>query len=279
MKNQVLLISCMALFCACDSSKSTDQITNDTQVMAQITATTVLTTNDSFEAPDSLQAGYHQINYTNQTNELHSAHLIKIKEGYTAEQMIQAYADSSKTGGPRPDWMIHRGGVIAANGEGSTTLLIEPGEYTWVCVMGDAAPHFAGYENQPVTVYGEVNENEVLEAATATINMTDTNHQIDQKIKAGEARLDIINTGDKYHLVAISKLNEGATKEEALTWYQTMQGPPPFSGLTATSAIGPSLKARIEMNFEKGTYLLYCMANAEGTYHMMEGAFSTFEVK
>ena len=232
----------------------------------------------SYNAPITLPAGYVTVNFTNKTKEMHSAHLIKLDKGYTEKEMINAYMQTQRTNAPRPDWMVHRGGTIAAPGSSAVTLFLEPGNYAWVCVMGDAEPHLAGYEHQAVKVEGKIDRAIKLKEADVTITMTDDKHELNPNIQAGSRALDVINTGSKYHLAAIAKLNEGATKEDVVNFYTTFQGPPPFVGVTATSAIGSGLTARLDLDFEPGNYVLFCMANAEGTFHLLEGAIREFTV-
>ena len=62
-------------------------------------------------------------------------------------------------------------------------------------------------------------------------------------------------------------------------WFTNYNGPPPARGIIATSAIGPELTARIKVDFDPGEYVLYCMANAEGKFHLLDGAITSFTVE
>ncbi len=211
---------------------------------------------------------------------MHSAHLIKLDKGYTTEQLIKTYADSMRTGGIRPKWMTHRGGVISEPGTSEIELLLKPGDYTWVCVMGDeSSPHFAGHEHKSLNVYGKLDETQNLPQSDLTIKMTDENFELSKPISKGNQSIDIVNSGSKYHLVAISKLNEEAIAEDLTNWFTNYNGPPPARGIIATSAIGPELTARINVDFDSGEYVLYCMANAEGKFHLLDGAITSFTIE
>ncbi|WP_373395853.1 hypothetical protein V8V91_14875 [Algoriphagus halophilus] len=278
MRGTVLVITLLTLLTSCDSGKS-DKSEN-TKINKEIPSLSVLISEDTYVAPDSVAAGYVHLKLSNEASEMHSAHLIKLDKGYNTDQLIQAYADSMKTGGPRPQWMTHRGGVIAEPGTSEIYLLLEPGNYTWVCVMGDeSAPHFAGHEHKAFKVYGEIDQSQKLQAQDLTIEMTDENFELDKSISQGKQSIEIVNSGSKYHLVAISKLNEDAKAEDLIKWYSNYNGPPPARGIIATSAIGPDLTARINVDFEPGDYVLYCMANAEGTFHLLDGAITSFTVE
>ncbi len=211
---------------------------------------------------------------------MHSAHLILLDEGYTSDQLITAYADSSRTRGTRPEWMTHRGGPLGEPGESSLTMQLEPGNYVWVCVMGpETIPHFTGHENQPLIVSGDPNSEVQLDDPDVTIRMTDENHELSVPISAGEQSIEIINTGNNYHLAAIAKLNEGSTAEDYMNWFTQPNGPPPAIGVAATSAIGPGLSARMNLSLDSGNYVLFCFANAGGVPHMFQGAIQTVSVE
>lgn len=248
--------------------------------MANPPSVSVIITDSTYIAPDTLPVGLVTIELTNKASEMHSAHLIKLDDGYTTDQLLSAYADSMRRGSNRPNWMTHIGGVIGENEKSAITLNLESGNYTWVCVMGsDNTPHFAGHEHQEVVVSGEVDPNVVLSDPQVEIDMTDENFIIHHNITAGPNSIQIKNTGTKHHLAAISKLNEGAKKQDVMNWFSNYNGPPPATGIIATSAIGPNLSARLQIDFEPGEYVLFCMANAEGSYHLFDGAITSFSVE
>ena len=277
MTNINLLIPLLIVLTSCQSRKSTESIEQKQKVETQTIA--VVITDETFNAPDSIPAGYIKLSLSNNASGMHSAHLIKLDKGYTTDQMIKTYADSMRTGGSRPSWMTHRGGVISEPGTSEIELLLEPGDYTWVCVLGDeSAPHFAGHEHKSLTVYGTIDASQQLPPPDLIITMTDENFALSKPVSKGNQTIDIVNSGSKYHLVAISKLNEGATAEDVTSWFTNYNGPPPAKGIIATTAIGPALTARINADFDSGEYVLYCMANAEGKFHLLDGAITAFTV-
>ncbi len=276
---KIFLIFILPHFLISCNSKSPDK-EQENKEKRVISNMSVEISDSSFNAPDSVPAGYVNLKLTNSSSGMHSAHLIKLANGYTTEQLIQAYADSMRTGGARPKWMTHRGGVISEPGSSEIQLLLDSGNYTWVCVMGEeSAPHFAGHEHKSLKVYGTFGPTPNLPQADLTINMTDENFELSKPVLKGSQAIDIVNTGSKYHLVAISKLNDGAEAEDVISWFTNYNGPPPAKGIIATSAIGPELTARINVEFESGKYVLYCMANAEGKFHLLDGAITSFTVE
>lgn len=268
----VLLFSC--------TSQSSNDAESESAELRSIPEVTVVITEASYDAPDSLPAGNVSVVMVNNTEGMHSAHLIHLDDGYSEQQLIDAYADASRNRGTRPDWMTHRGGPLGEPGTSRLSMNLEPGNYVWVCVMGpDTIPHFTGNEHQFLTVHPAEVPTEPLTEADNKILMTDENHELVKPLSSGPQSIDIINTGTKYHLTAMAKLNEGATAEEYLVWMQNMQGPPPASGVAATSAIGPGLSARLDLDLEPGEYLLFCFANADGVPHIFQGAIQTISVE
>ncbi|MBC2839721.1 hypothetical protein [Robiginitalea sp. SC105] len=268
----------LTLLTSCNSKKSNKDTEN--KVKRVNSDVTVVITDDSFKAPDSVPAGLLKLKLSNNSSGMHSAHLIKLDKGYTTEQLIKTYSDSIRTGGVRPKWMTHRGGVISEPGSSEIELLLDSGNYAWVCVMGDdSAPHFAGFEHKSFKVYGTLDKSQNLPQSDLTITMTDENFELSSPISKGNQSIEVVNSGSKYHLVAISRLNEDAKAEDVINWYTNYNGPPPARGIIATSAIGPELAARINVDFNSGEYVLFCMANAEGKFHLLDGAITSFTVK
>jgi hypothetical protein len=259
---------------------STDEAEDQPAELNNIPELRVEISSEGYLAPDSIEAGYVRVSLENSTEESHSAHLIRVKDGHSVEELLSIYADSIRTGGERPDWMLHCGGVIATKGQSEVILDLEAGRYAWVCVMGpDSLPHFTGHENQELVVTESKKPKLTLEAPDVVIRMTDQGHQLSKTPQVGKQVIDVLNVGDAYHLVAISRLSDGSTESDVVSWFKSFDGPPPAEGVIATSAIGPDLQARLEVDFEKGEYVLFCMANAEGYFHLFDGAISSFTVE
>lgn len=96
-----------------------------------------------FEGPTEVPAGVTTIQLMNQGPELHHATLVKLEEGRTGTDYIQAL----KPGAPPPTWAQTIGGPNApAPGEtANATQTLTPGNYAFVCFIPspDGIPHFA----------------------------------------------------------------------------------------------------------------------------------------
>lgn len=271
-----ILAGALLISCKKTTSGQPETISTNTEIPQVL----VTTTEKTFKAPDTLYSGYLDISFNNETDELHAAHLIRLDSGYTSTQLIAAYSEALRSGRERPSWMTHRGGVMGERGNHSIRLFLKPGNYTWVCVMGnDEAPHFAGHEQQPVVVLPSGKDQISLPPAAVNIAMTDSTHIINNPFHSGLQTVEITNSGSKYHLAALAKLQEGANESDLITWYGNYEGPPPAKGIYASSAIGPGLSARFDLELTPGRYVLYCMANAEGHFHLLNGAITTFVVE
>jgi hypothetical protein len=119
---------------ACNESAKSDSPKMD-QVSSALPIVTVTMSDAGFVAPDTISAGLTTIRLVNQTDDSHMAHLIKIDDGHSVDELLEAYAEAARTRGPRPTWMTRFGGPatdphsISAN----VTQLLEPGSYAWVC--------------------------------------------------------------------------------------------------------------------------------------------------
>lgn len=100
----------------------------------------------AFVGLTTLTPGEHTVAVTNDGPQPHEATLVKLNEGTTAEQVVQAFTSSEPPSGP-PPW-TSAGGIAAIATDTSATMEIdvEPGEYAFICFVPDPAsgrPHAA----------------------------------------------------------------------------------------------------------------------------------------
>ena len=229
---------------------------------------------NSFEAPEELPAGYVTVRFTNDTDALHSAHLIRLDGGHSVGDLVAIYGEAVQTGTPRPSWIAHHGGVIAEPGTGEATVFLEPGNYAWVCVMGEDSgdgPHFMAHEVQALSVAGPTRGSVDSVSPDAIIRMTDSGEELSVSLRPGPQTLEITNSGSTTHLLAISRLGPSSTVEDVAAWFQDPAGPPPAIGVAATTVLDPGLSAWLNVDLAPGRYVLFCMANADGPPHVFRG--------
>jgi plastocyanin len=93
-----------------------------------------------------LTAGQHTVAVTNKGPQPHEATLVKLNEGTTVEQVVQAFTSTEPSGGP-PPW-TSAGGIagIAAGSSATMDVEVGAGDYAFICFVPDPAsgkPHAA----------------------------------------------------------------------------------------------------------------------------------------
>ena len=101
----------------------------------------------SFEGPATVKAGKTSIELTNNGKEPHEANLIKLNEGVTLQQAMQAVAAAEAAPGGPPPPITPAGGAQGILPGQKTQVIADltKGEYAFVCFIPDATntPHIA----------------------------------------------------------------------------------------------------------------------------------------
>ena len=100
----------------------------------------------AFVGLTTLTPGKHTVTVTNDGPQPHEATLVKLNEGVTVEQVVQAFASTEAPSGP-PPW-TGAGGIagVAAGTTAAMDISVEAGEYAFICFIPDPAsgrPHAA----------------------------------------------------------------------------------------------------------------------------------------
>jgi plastocyanin len=100
----------------------------------------------AFVGVTTLTPGQHTLTVTNKGPQVHEATVVKLSEGFTVDQLRQAFTSTEPASGPPP--FTGAGGVagISAGSTVSMDLDLQPGNYAYVCFVPDAAtgaPHAA----------------------------------------------------------------------------------------------------------------------------------------
>jgi plastocyanin len=100
----------------------------------------------AFAGPTTLTPGQHAVTVTNDGPQPHEATLVKLNEGVTVEQVVQAFTSTEPSSGP-PPWTSAGGTAgIASGTTASMDIDVEAGEYAFICFVPDpasGAPHAA----------------------------------------------------------------------------------------------------------------------------------------
>jgi hypothetical protein len=238
------------------------------------------------EAPQSVEAGLVDIEFTNSGRLEHEAQLIKIEGNRTTEQALAAF-EGVLRGRAAPAWFRARGGVgTTAPGETATiTQRLEPGSYVFIDSGEppgrDVEPHFKQGAVSELTVTGEASEADLPESdatiAAAEYTFTPTG------LKAGTNKIRFQNNGAEWHHLIMARMTPGSTIDDVKTFFRTEEGRPPIEeGNAEETAVidGRGEEQLTEVELESGSYALLCFIpdRAGGPPHVAKGMITEAKV-
>jgi len=239
----------------------------------------------AYEAPDTVYAGVTTIRLENATGTTHMAHLVKLDDGHSVSELVEAYGEAVRARGPRPAWMTRYGGPMADphTTSASVTQHLEPGLYAWVCGMDlpDGTIHFTVGEAQPLVVLpgdGRIS-GAPTPLADNILRLVDYAFALEEPLRSGLQTLRVESVGSEPHEVGVARLAPEATLSDLEAWFDNPQGPPPASVVGAVTALAPSLTAYLELDLTPGSYVLLCFVSApDGRPHIAHGMIQQVEV-
>src|SRR5690606_20994680 len=180
-----------------------------------------------FRAPSTTPAGLTTIRLVNQGPDLHHVQLIRLDEGHTMRELL----DAVSAGGQVPEWAREVGGpnTPAPGEQTETTLDLRPGDYAMVCVIPapDGVPHFMKGMVVPLTVTPAADGVAAPEpAADVRMTLTDYAFEFDE-IAAGKRVIRVENRAAQAHEVLLVQLALERTLEQLVSWLAKPSGPPP----------------------------------------------------
>lgn len=192
---------------------------------ATINDVTIIAAEYSFEAPESLPAGWTRVTLENQGELPHDFILFKVEEGRTMEDVMAVLAAE----GP-PEWAEFFGAASARVGESNWFAAnLTPGPYVYLSFgesesgPPDAAQGMIG--TLTVTeATGPVPDDAPIEA-DVSIELVDYQFVINGTFSAGRQVLRVSNTGTELHEIVFFKMNEGMGIEDFMALMeQEMEG-------------------------------------------------------
>lgn len=281
-----------------DNARANDVATN--QVSARVVNLSVA--NRTFQAPDTIDAGWTTLRFTNDTDEpVHYAHFVRLDSGRTVQELATYYAKAIKEPGPRPTWIVRFGGPGGAGPHqtASVTQDLVPGSYVWICPVDDEEgnAHFGVGEHRRFVVRAtNADDGDAVAepVASATIRLVDHAFTPDSSLmKAGRHTIRVENTGREPHDMNMMKLAPGRTladvqrllnPERARRSVDRDEPPPPFHELGSmvggVAAMAPSMSAYFDAELTPGEYVLFCMVTApDGRSHIEHGMIRQIRVE
>ena len=253
---------------------------------ARANVVTVTATDFAFQAPDTIAAGRTTIHLVNKGPEHHHAWLIKLEQGKTLKDLMEATKDH----GPLPKWAVDVGGpnTPVPGGETSATLDLEAGKYVMVCVipaMKDGQPHFMKgmFKELTVAKRGGVAQAGKTVAPKSDVVMTldDYDFRVSTPITTATKSIRFVNVAEQTHEAVIVKLEGGATVQQFLQAMEKPQGPPPGALIGGITGIAKGRTIEVPTSFTPGEYALICFVPdaKDGKAHLAHGMIKQFSVK
>lgn len=259
----------------------------DTATTASAPATpnvvTVIASDFTFMAPDSVPSGMTTFQLVSPGPNLHHVTIHRIGDGKTFAE----YADAMKAlkpGTPLPTWITEEGGPNPPSPADTTRVTqdLQPGTYALICFVDtpDHIPHFAKGMMRPLIVSASTTPSAAAPASDVDVAMKEYGWEITPALTAGKHTLKVQNTGAQPHEFFIIKLNEGKTPEDMGKWAATYQGPPPGVAMGGLAAMRPGAVSYVDVNLTPGNYMMICFVPdaKDGKGHMDHGMVLPFTI-
>lgn len=245
---------------------------------------TVIASDFTFMAPDSVPAGMTTFELVNNGPNLHHVTLQRIGEGKTFAEYAEAMKNLKPGGPPPPSWITEEGGPNppAANDTTRVTQHLEPGTYALICFVDtpDRVPHFAKGMVRPLVVHASATPSAPAPTADVNVVMKEYAWEITPVLTSGKHTLKVENAGTQAHEFFIIKLAEGKTPEDMGNWAKTYQGPPPGTAMGGLAGMRPGGVAYVEVDLTPGNYMMICFVPdaKDGKGHMDHGMVLPFTI-
>ncbi len=273
MRRLTLLPLLVLLACGAGEKRATDSSAAPPQNWV-----TIMAQEFTFDAPDTLLAGFTRVNLMNHGVEPHHIVFARLDSGHVVGELLQELGANKI-----PTWVTWLGGPNVTLPEATTETVIEltPGNYAALCVVptADGTLHVAK---------GMVRQLTVKSAATSTtppsadidLTLTDFAFGVDKPITAGPHVIRVQNLAEQSHELVLVKLEPGKTVQEFATWMQMQQGPPPGAVIGGTTPQSKGVISYVMATFTPGDYGFICFVPdaKDGKPHLRHGMINQFKV-
>jgi uncharacterized cupredoxin-like copper-binding protein len=244
-------------------------------------AVTVVATDFKLSLPSVLTAGPTAFRLVNRGRELHQLYLVKLSDGKTAADLVNAI----KAGGPSPSWATDVGGPNGVD-PGSTspaaTVPLTPGHYAALCIIPspDGVPHVMKGMYADLTVSPGARPVSLPGKSDLTISLVDYGYGISGALTAGSHRVVVKNNGKQWHELEIARLLPGKTPADLAAWAEKMSGPPPANFIGGISPISPGQENELALTLTPGHYVMLCFLPdvKDGKPHTAHGMVRPFVI-
>ena len=233
----------------------------------------------SFDAPDSITAGWTTFHFVNDGPALHHAQLVRLDSGKTVADLEAALKQ-----GP-PKWIVEMGGPNAPDPGSSTdaTVSLEPGQYAFICFVDipDHVPHFTKGMVRGLTVTAGATAAAPEPTSDVVVNLSDYAFTVQGALTPGKHTFKLVNKGPQAHEFEIIRLVPGKTAKDMMAFIAKMDGPPPGNALGGVAGFMSGATTYTTVDLTPGKYLLLCFIpdTKDGKTHFEHGMTKEFTVK
>ena len=242
---------------------------------------TIVATDYAYQMPDTIDAGAVEFVLRNNGTELHHAQFVRIEGNHTVQELLAALGQH----GPPPSWAVLAGGPNTPNpgAESRGIVSLKPGRHAILCVIPspDGKPHIAKGMAREFIVR-PVAAPAAMPAADVTLTLTDYNFVWSRPLTAGKTMLAVTTAPrTQPHEVIIARLAPGKQLQDALTWLEAPNGPPPMSMVGGTVGVLADDRMLVPLDLSAGAYVLLCMMPdaKDGKPHIAHGMMQQFTVR
>jgi hypothetical protein len=233
-----------------------------------------------YSGPDEISGGWVKITITNEGQEPYHIQLVRLETGKSLEDLKAALTADPAT---YPAWAEPFGGPNAPDPGGTTSAIayLPAGNYAMIDIIPNAEgiPHYQNGLMRALTVTepGGIIPGEPLPDVTITLN--DFKFETTVTPLAENQTIRLVNNGTQVHEAVLVRLEDGKTADDYLN---TPPGEiPPAVSLGGITGIVPGDSQYLQLDFEPGTYALYCfLMDAESQApHFVLGMIQEFTVE
>lgn len=211
----------------------------------------------AYDAPAEVPAGLTTIRLVNQGPSLHHVQLVKLADGKTLKEFLEALK-----GEAFPTWATPAGGNAPPEADSTTTVMqtLEPGTYAMICFIpgADGKPHVMKGMSRELRVVAATGPQAKEPRTDLSVTLLDYDFRFSQPLAAGKHRIRVENAGPQPHEIAIIRLEPGKKVADFYRWAMKPAGPPPGRVFGGVSGIMPSEHVIIDVDLPVGNYALMC---------------------
>ncbi|MGH2836989.1 MAG: hypothetical protein ACRDJY_01415 [Thermoleophilaceae bacterium] len=232
---------------------------------------------DGVTAPETAGAGALELRVSNTGKRDHSAQVVAIGDGHSADEVLAAGEEWGDKGGLLPEWIEFVGGVGTTKGGGTGTAVVElpAGEYGVFDIDGEAADAFAAFTVEGDDGGGLPDTDSRVEAVDYSFNA--------EGLQAGSQSVTFENAGEEPHHLVGAPLLPGKTEADVKKFVETEKGESPVdeSKFFNTAIVSGGDSAVVDLRLESGDYAFLCFIpdREGGPPHVAKGMVAVVPVE